>query len=144
MKVAFRAVAVSVMLALAWAGPLAPLSAAQQQPAAPPTDSPSAQPQMDPMKPEPHPRGIDVWDVGAVGMTAFGFPLKVVICGLGGSVSLVTFIISWAARPDASAGILDEACGTGARWIVRGDDIRPRPSNTKAFEWEAHRFQWQR
>jgi len=51
---------------------------------------------------------------------------------------------SFAARPDAAVGILDEGCGTKAHWIVRGEDIRPRPSATKAFEWETHRHQWER
>ena len=51
---------------------------------------------------------------------------------------------TFAARPDASVGILDEACGHKAKWIVHGDDLRPRPSATKAFEWETHRFQWER
>jgi len=142
MKVAFRAVAVSVLLALAWAGPLAPLAAAQQ-----PT-TPPAQPEPAPAQPEQMPpppgRSIDVWDVGAVALTAFGLPLKGVICGLGISMSAAVFFASWAARPDAVAGITDEACGSKAHWIVRGSDIRPQSSATKAFEWETHRYQWER
>jgi hypothetical protein len=147
MKVAFRAVAVSLVLALAWAGPLTPLAFAQQQPAEPPAASapppPVAPPQMFPegVKAEPVKRGIDFWDVGAVALTAGGLPVKAAICGLGGVFSAVVFFGSFAARPDAAAGIIDEACGSGARWIVHGSDIRPRPSVTKAFEWESNRFQ---
>ena len=144
MKVAFRAVAVTALLALAWAGPLAPLALAQQ-PAPPPAEVQVVQPQMvqDQVR-EPHRRGVDAWDVGAVAATALGFPIKVGICGVAASVSLIVFFAAFAARPDASAGIIDEGCGSNARWIVRGTDIRPRPSATKAFEWEAHRYQWER
>jgi hypothetical protein len=147
MKVAFRAVAVSVMLSLAWAGPLAPLATAQQ-PAAPPAETappPPAAPQpqvfQEQVKLVPDRRGVDAYDVGAGAMTALGFPLKIAICGLAGVFGLVVFAGSFAARPDAAAGIVDEGCGSNARWIVRGSDIRPRPSASKAFEWETHRFQ---
>jgi hypothetical protein len=151
MKVAFRAVAVSVVLSLAWAGPLAPLATAQQ-PATPPvivvTPPPPVAPP--PVYPEqvmvspPPPAGIDAFDVGAVAMTAFGFPFKIAVCGIGFAAHIIVFAASFAARPDASMGLLDEACGSGAHWIVRGEDIRTRPSATKAFEWETHRYQGER
>src|SRR5438552_1770352 len=72
MKVAFRAVAVSVVLSLAWAGPLAPLATAQQ-PAVPPVIVvPPSQPVAPPpvyqeqvLLPPPPP-SIDAYDVGAV------------------------------------------------------------------------------
>ena len=149
MKVAFRAVVISVALLLAWAGPLAPLVAAQQ-PAPPPAEAvpaqPAAPPQMlqDQAKPTPQRPGIDGYDVGAAAMTALGFPFKGAICALGVSFSVVVFAISFAARPDAAAGVLEEACGSKAHWIIRGEDIRTRSSATKAFEWETHRFQWER
>jgi hypothetical protein len=94
-----------------------------------------------PPRPE---RGIDAYDIGAGAMTAIGFPLKVGLCGFAGVVSLFVFVASFAARPDAAAGIVDEGCGSKANWIVRGRDIRPRPSASKAFEWETHRFQSER
>ena len=150
MKVAFRAVAVSALLSMAWAGPFAPLAIAQQQPAAPPVEAAPAQlvapPQMfqEQVKPTPPRRGVDFWDVGAVALTGFGLPFKTAICGLGVAFSTIVFAGSFAARPDAAAGILDEGCGSKAHWIIRGDDIRPRPSATKAFEWETHRPQWER
>ena len=149
MKVAFRAVAVSALLSLAWAGPFAPLAMAQQ-PTAPPAEAVPGQPpapaQMfqEQAKPVPPRRGVDVYDVGAVAMTAAGFPFKAAICGLGVAFSAIVFMGSFAARPDAAAGVLDEGCGSKAHWIIRGDDIRQRPSATKAFEWESHRFQWER
>ena len=149
MKVAFRAVAVSVLLSLAWAGPLAPLAMAQQ-PAAPPVvievtpPPPAAPPPMYQVEMPPPRRGIDGYDVGAVVMTALGFPFKGAICAMGFAFSTIVFAGSFAARPDASMGILDEACGSKAHWIIRGEDIRTRPSATKAFEWETHRFQGER
>jgi hypothetical protein len=144
MKVVFRAVAVSVMLSLAWAGPLAPLAAAQQ-PVAPPAQ-PVAPPQMfqEDVKPAPPQQGIDAYDVGAVAATALGFPFKVALCGLGVAFGIITFAATFASRADASAGIVNEGCGGKSPWIVRGSDIRPRPSVSRAFDWETHRFEWEK
>jgi hypothetical protein len=92
MKVVFRAVAVSVMLSLAWAGPLAPLALAQApvtpSEAAPPAPAPAApgttwQMFQEQMKAPPEKKGIDAYDVGAVAATAFGLPFKVGLCALG-------------------------------------------------------------
>ncbi len=157
MKLAYRAVAVFAMLSLAWTGSLAPLAMAQQPQAgvevaqttpsapAPSTSTPPAQGAMfqEQIRPVPEPRGTDVYDVGAVAATALGFPFKAFICGMGAGFSIVTFAASFGARPDASAGILNEACGGKAKWIVRGSDIRPKPSAAKAFDWETHRFEWE-
>ena len=156
MKVAFRALATSVMLALAWAGPLAPLAHAQQPsattpPAAPAPSTPApAQPApptamfQEQVRPAPEPRKTDVYDVGAVAATAFGMPFKAAICALGFATSVVVAAGTFGARPDASAEVLNEACGPGQRWIVRGSDLRPRPSTARAFDWETHRFEWER
>lgn len=145
MKVAFRTVAVSVMLSLAWAGPLAPLAAAQQ-PAAPPPAQPTTPPQMfqEEVKPTAEQRGIDGYDVGAVVATGLGLPFKLGLCALGGAFSIIVFAMTFGSRPDASAGIVEEGCGSKSPWIVRGSDIRPRPTVSKAFEWEQHRFDWER
>jgi len=146
MKVAFRAVA--VVLLLAWAGPLVPLAAAQQPAASAPLMavqvSTTPQTFQEEAKPLPQRRGIDGYDVGAVAATALGLPFKAGICAMGGAFSIIVFAASWGARPDASAGIIDEACGGKAKWIVRGSDIRPRPPVSKAFDWEQHRFDWEK
>jgi len=148
MKVGFRAVAVGLLLALAWAGPLAPLAAAQQPAAPPPAESapPAAQPQMfqDDVKPLPQRTGTDIYDVGAAVATVVSFPAKVAICGLGAALGMIAFGATFSARPDAAAGIIDEGCGGKAQWIIRGRDIRPRPSVSKAFDWENHRFEWEK
>jgi hypothetical protein len=145
MRVLFRAVAVSVMLSLAGAGPLAPLAMAQQ-PAAPPPAQPAAPPQMfqEDVKPAPTTRGIDAYDVGAGVATAAGFPFKAALCALGTSFGIITFAATFGSRPDAVAEIINEGCGGKSPWIVRGSDIRPRPSVTKAFDWETHRFEWEK
>ena len=151
MRLVFRAVAVLVMLSLAGAGPLASLAAAQQ-PVAPPPATPApapAQPVPPPqmfqedVKGVPPHRGVDVYDVGAVAATAAGFPFKIAICGLGTAFSIITFAATFGTRPDASAEILTEGCGGKSHWIVRGSDIRPKPTVSKAFDWETHRFSWE-
>lgn len=152
MRVVFRAVAVSVMLSLAWAGPLAPFAMAQQ-PATPPAE-PAAQAQAQPaqppvmfqeeVKPVPTQRGTDIYDVASYAATVAGFPIKIALCGLGVSLGLISYGVTFASRPDATAAIINEGCGAKASWIVRGSDIRPRPSTSKAFDWESHRFEWEK
>jgi len=150
MRVVFRAVAVLMMLSLAGAGPLASFVNAQQpvapQPAAPAPAQPVPPPSMfqEEVKEVAPQRGIDVYDVGAVAATGAGFPFKIAICGLSTAFSIITFAATFGWRPDASAAILTEGCGGKAPWIVRGSDIRPRPSVSKAFDWETHRFSWER
>ena len=149
MKVGCRAVAVGLLLALAWAGPLAPLAFAQQPAAPPPAPStapPAPAPQMiqEDVKPLPPRAGTDIYDVGAVVATVVSFPAKIALCGLGAALGMIAFGATFSARPDAAAGIIDEGCGGKAQWIIRGRDIRPRPSVSKAFDWENHRFEWEK
>ena len=148
MKLGFRAVAVGLLLALAWAGPLAPLAAAQQPAAPPPAQSapPATPPQMfqEDVKPLPPRTGTDIYDVGATVATVVSFPAKIALCGLGVALGMIAFGSTFSARPDAAAGIIDEGCGGKAQWIIRGRDIRPRPSVSKAFDWENHRFEWEK
>jgi hypothetical protein len=140
-----KPVAVLVMLSLAGAGPLASVAAAQQPVAPPPPAQPAAPPQMfqEDVKAAAPQRGTDIYDVGAVAATAAGFPFKIAICAIGSAFSIITFAATFGTRPDASAAILHEGCGGKAPWIVRGSDIRPRPSVSKAFDWETHRFTWE-
>ena len=147
MKVASRAVAVSVLLSLAWAGPLAPL-------AMPLSSLIAVQNSLDAflaaqrtcrvgtigVDGSPHVSAVwFVWHDLALWVYSIVRSQRCVF-----AFSTIVFAGSFAARPDASMGILDEACGSKAHWIIRGEDIRTRPSATKAFEWETHRFQWER
>ena len=162
MKVALRAVAVTVVLSLAWAGPLAPIATAQQPlpPAPPPVvvppppsgpapvapPPPGAPPQMfqEDVKPVTAPSpGADIYDIGAGVATVLGFPLKLVTCGLGLAFGGIVLAGTFSARPDASAAIISEGCGGKAPWIVRGSDIRPK-GGYKAAEWEGYRPDWER
>ena len=148
MKVACRAVAVFVVLSLAWAGPLAPFAMAQQPPPpapAAPAAQPTAAPQMfqEDVKPTPGTQAeMDMYDVGAGFATAFGLPVKAVICVMGLVFGGATFAGTFGSRPDASAAIINEGCGNRAHWIVRGTDLRPKP-NTKSFEWEQNRAEYE-
>jgi hypothetical protein len=156
MKVALRAVAVLVVLSLAWAGPLAPVAAAQQQPAPPavvpsppppPPAPPGAPPQMfqeDVKATPPAPAGVDIYDVGAAVATAAGLPLKAVICALGLSFGGIVLAGTFGSRPDASAAIIHEGCGGKSSWIVRGRDLRPRPSISDSFDWDQNRLDRER
>jgi hypothetical protein len=158
MRMAYRAVAVSVMLSLAWAGPLASFAAAQQPPppaapapAAPPPPPPpppaGAQPQMfqEDVKPEPPaPAGADFYDVGAVAITAFSLPLKAGICLFGLAAGTIITAMTFGTSPNASAQIVSEGCGGKSPWIVRGSDLRPKTPTSKAFDWETHRFDGER
>jgi hypothetical protein len=148
MKVACRAVAVFVVLSLAWAGPLAPFAVAQQPAAAAPAApvaQPTAAPQMfqEDVKPTPSSQSeMDMYDVGAGFATAFGLPVKAVICLMGFAFGSATFAGTFGSRPDAAAAIINEGCGSRAHWIVRGSDIRPKP-NTKSFELEQNRAEYE-
>jgi hypothetical protein len=161
MKIAFRAVAVSVVLALALGGPLAPFATAQQPlpPVAPPPAvapappaapvrpaQPGAPPQMfqeevKPMAAEE--RGTDIFDVAAGTATVLGFPLKAAICGLGLAFGFITLAGTFGSRPDASSAIISEGCGGKAPWVVRGSDLRPK-GGYKAAEWQGYRPEWER
>jgi hypothetical protein len=147
MKVACRAVAICLVLAFVWMGPLAPFASAQQPVApAPAPAQPSTQPQMfqEDVKPLPPREGMDIYDYGAIAATAAAFPPKAALCVLGSVAGFVAFAATFGARADAAAAIIDEGCGGKARWIVRGSDIRPRPNVTRAFDWENHRFEWEK
>ena len=43
---------------------------------------------------------------------------------------------------DAAAALVNEGCGSRAHWIVRGRDIRPKPS-TRSFELEQNRAEYE-
>jgi hypothetical protein len=159
MKVAFRAVAVSAVLTLAWTGPLAPLAAAQQ-PTTPVAPPPAMAPPPPPVPPAPpgappqmfqedvkpvvaEPARTDIYDVAAGAATVLGFPLKAAMCGLGLAFGGIALAGTFGSRPDAATAIISEGCGGKAPWIVRGSDLRPR-GGFKAAEWQGYRPDWER
>jgi hypothetical protein len=126
-----RLMAVWVVVALSLAGPLQPLVLAQ-----PP--GPRAETREDPRRSElPAARTTDLYDVGAVGITVIGIPLKGLICAVSGGLALALLLATFGSAHRATAGVIEEGCGQ--KWIVRGDDIRPDLPGSRAFEWESAR-----
>ncbi len=129
-----RLIAAAVVVALALAGPLPPLAAAQES--GPPPSIP-ARPEVS-ASPDDEPEGVeepfDFYDVGAVAMTVVGFPLKAVVCGVGGVVGAALFLITFGSADRASAAVVREGCGQN--WVVTGRDIRPEEPPSRAMEWD--------
>jgi hypothetical protein len=126
-----RLVAMVIVVALAAGGPLAPLAAAQQ-PAQPEQPSPQvAPPPPPPMSAAAEERALrrafrrapDFYDLGALGMTVVGAPLKLVVCAGGVLVGTLLFVATFGSADRVSAAVVREGCTPN--WIVTGKDIRP-------------------
>lgn len=126
-----RLLVVWVVVALSLVGPLQPLALAQQMGSAPEAGQAPAKSE------PPAERKTDIYDAGAVAITAIGMPLKAGICALGGALGLALLVVTFGSAHRASAGVVQEGCGQ--KWIVRGSDIRPDPPGSQAFEWESER-----
>jgi hypothetical protein len=160
MRVVFRAVAVVVMLSLAGAGPLVSLAAAQQ-PMPPPAQQPATQPAPPPPAAQPAPppappqmfqedvqpvaprRGVDAYDVGAGIATVFAVPGRAFLCGVGIVAAITIFAMTFGSQPHVSGEIIDEGCSGRHAWVVRGDDLRPKPTPADVMGWES-RSDWRR
>jgi hypothetical protein len=105
-----RLIAGCVMVTMILAGPLQPLALAQEA------------------------GKSDAYDAGAVAITAIGMPLKAITCGLGAVVGFTLLVVTFGSAHRATANVVAEGCAQ--KWIVTGDDIRPDPPTTRAFEWE--------
>ncbi|MBI1734957.1 MAG: hypothetical protein HYR51_07265 [Candidatus Rokubacteria bacterium] len=117
----FRVVALSVVAALLFAGPLAPLAAAQQ-------------PQPDAFKEtmkggphEVHPGDVQVSDWGygvAAGVaTSFLVPGRIITCAAGSVVGLAVLAVTFGSAYRGFARVLEEGCG--GKWIVDSEDLQP-------------------
>jgi hypothetical protein len=71
----------------------------------------------------PGPRA-DIYDVGAGVLTAARLPFNVALCGLGAVAGSALFFLTLGTAYRATTRTFEEGCGQ--RWILRGDDIRPR------------------
>jgi hypothetical protein len=69
-------------------------------------------------------RGADVYDVGAGVVTAARVPFNVALCGLGAVAGTALFILTLGTSYKASTRAVEEGCAQ--RWVVRGEDLRPR------------------
>jgi hypothetical protein len=102
---------------------LVPSTAPAQQPA-PPAVQPSQPTVVEVMPPEAPAPGPDIYDVGAGVLTVARIPFNVAICALGGVASLTLFAITLGSAYRATTRVFEEGCAQ--RWVLRGDDIRPR------------------
>jgi hypothetical protein len=75
--------------------------------------------------PEPPPaRGRDIYDVGAGVVTVAKAPFQVALCALGGGFGTALFLLTLGSAYKASTRVIEEGCAQ--KWIVSGDDLRPR------------------
>jgi hypothetical protein len=146
-----------VLLALL-ANPLAPVVAAQQPPAPPPAvpAPPPPLPTATPPAPTPPPPTVFVplsppqsreeataGDAAkAAVVNVFKVPGKVILCGLGSALALGVLAITFGTQHKAAEFMFDEGCA--GKWTVSAEDMRRAKETSKAFEWETHRFDWER
>ena len=116
-----RGVIACALVAVIVSGPLS--EALAQQPASQPAAPPGVVVEM--VTPEPPPmRGRDIYDVGAGVITVAKAPFNVALCALGGGVGTALFLLTFGSAYKASTRVIEEGCAQ--KWIVSGDDLRPR------------------
>ena len=113
----------SALVALVFLGMLPPSTLAQQS--APPA-VPASQPAVVEVMPAEQPAAhrADIYDVGAGVVTVARMPFNVAICGLGAVTGTALFVLTLGTAYRATTRVFEEGCAQ--RWIVRGDDLRPR------------------
>ena len=93
--------------------------------APPPPPAPAAPAVVDVVPPEGQmARSPDIYDVGAGVVTAARMPFNVALCGLGTVVGTALFLLTLGTAYKATTRTIEEGCAQ--RWILRGDDLRPR------------------
>jgi hypothetical protein len=131
MTLAFRVVAVSLMLSIFVAG--VPLAAAQQP--GQPQPEVFKETMKDPGPTERLPGDFALnegwYSVAAFVFTGFLIPGRLVTCTLGTGVGVVVLVLTIGTQPRAAMVAIEEGCG--GKWIVRGEDLmRDRPPITQA------------
>ena len=119
-----RRVLAGALVTLVFLGMLPPSTLAQQPappalPSAPPPTVVEATPPEQPAAPR-----ADIYDVGASVVTVARMPFNVALCGLGAVTGGVLFVLTLGTAYRATTRMIEEGCAQ--RWIVRGDDLRPR------------------
>ena len=118
-----RRVLAGALVALVFLGALPPSTLAQQPaPPAVPASQPAVVEVMPPEQPAAH--RADIYEVGAGVVTAARMPFNVALCGLGAVTGTVLFVLTLGTAYRATTRVFEEGCAQ--RWIVRGDDLRPR------------------
>lgn len=82
-------------------------------------------------------RESDIYDVGAGAVTVLRAPFKAGLCAVGGGVGLALFVLTLGSAYRAATRIVEEGCS--GKWVLSGDDLRPAPAVTRAFDWERER-----
>ena len=118
-----RRVLAGALVALVFLGALPPSTLAQQPaPPAVPASQPAVVEVMPPEQPAAH--RADIYEVGAGVVTAARMPFNVALCGLGLVTGTALFVLTLGTAYRATTRVFEEGCAQ--RWIVRGDDLRPR------------------
>lgn len=114
-----RRTIVWALVAVALLGPASPWAIAQQPPSA------SNEVIVTEVATQyPPPRRTDVYDMGAAAMTAVRIPGNMITCGVGAVAGTILFLVTFGSAHKETARVFEEGCAQ--RWIVRGEDIRPR------------------
>lgn len=124
MSSATRMIALTMVVATALAGPLAPLAAAQQ--ASPPAGTAEG-------STKTGQGSLTAYDVGAGVMNALYVPGKAVLCTVGVGFSTVLLIVTFGTAYKAVTAIVEEGC-TG-KWILTGEDIKPDQPVRAPGDW---------
>lgn len=132
MTCTFRTIALSLIVAVFMAGPLAPVARAQQQPLGFFQESTKASPS-DTGAIDPYP---PAYDAGAVAADVFYVPGKAIMCVTGVAVSIGLMAVTFGTAYRAAAGFAREGCG--GRWVLTGHDLRPSEPTADSFYWEAN------
>jgi hypothetical protein len=120
----FRGVIACLLTLVVVLGPLAPRARAQEPaPPAPMSAPPGVVVEVVPPE-RPMVRGTDIYDVGANVVTAAKIPFNVALCTLGAAAGTALFLMTLGSSYKASTRAVEEGCAQ--RWVIRGDDIRPR------------------
>jgi hypothetical protein len=69
-------------------------------------------------------RNADVYDVGAGVVTVARMPFNIALCALGSAAGTALFLLTLGTAYKATTRTFEEGCAQ--RWIIRGDDLRPR------------------
>ncbi|MBI2494188.1 MAG: hypothetical protein HYV94_19095 [Candidatus Rokubacteria bacterium] len=129
MRTWLGSIALTVAVSLLLGGPLAPVVSAQQP-------APQADLMQEALKASARADADTIaYDIGAGVANAFVVPGKAILCVTGGVVGFTLMAITFGTAYKASAGFVREGCG--GRWTVTGDDLRPGPQRSSAFEWES-------
>lgn len=116
-----RGVIVWVLVSVIVFGPLSPSALAQQPGSATPAPPDVAR---DASRGDDQTRPIDGYDVGGAVATVFKAPGNVATCAFGVALGTFLFLTTLGSSYKATTRVYEEGCAQ--KWLVRGEDLRPR------------------